>query len=78
MSFGKSTFEKLQGLDNWIVCYLSRDTKPTQTKLDTVLNWISELKLRRTYLTYMSIDLDYDSLFADRFPHLLLQKYFFL
>ena len=71
MSFGKSTFEKLQGLDNWIVCYLSRDTKPTQTKLDTVLNWISELKLRRTYLTYMSIDLDYDSLFADRFPHLL-------
>ena len=65
VSFEKSTFEKLQGLDTWIVGCLSRDTKPTHANLDTVLHWIRELKPRQTYLTHMSIDLDYDSLCAD-------------
>ena len=65
VSFEKDTFEKLRGLDTWIVGCLSRDKKPTHANLDTVLQWVYELKPRQTYLTHMSVDLDYDSLLAD-------------
>lgn len=65
VSFEKETFEKLRGLDTWIVGCLSRDKKPTHANLDTVLQWVHELKPRQTYLTHMSVDLDYDSLRAD-------------
>ena len=65
VSFEKDTFEKLRGLDTWIVGCLSRDKKPTHANLDTVLQWVHELKPRQTYLTHMSVDLDYDSLRAD-------------
>lgn len=65
VSFEKDTFEKLRGLDTWIVGCLSRDAKPTHANLDTVLHWVGELKPRQTYLTHMSVDLDYDSLRAD-------------
>lgn len=65
VSFEKDTFEKLRGLDTWIVGCLSRDKKPTHANLDTVLQWVRELKPRQTYLTHMSVDLDYDSLRAD-------------
>ena len=65
VSFEKDTFEKLRGLDTWIVGCLSRDKKPTHANLDTVLQWVCELKPRQTYLTHMSVDLDHDSLRAN-------------
>lgn len=65
VSFEKDTFETLRGLDTWIVGCLSRDKKPTHANLDTVLQWVRELKPRQTYLTHMSVDLDYDLLRAD-------------
>lgn len=65
VSFSKASFEKLYGLDTWIVGCLSRDVKPTHANLDTVLKWIDELKPRQTYLTHMSIDMDYDTMLHD-------------
>lgn len=61
VDFGDS-FEKLIGIHTWIVGCLSREQKPTHANLEKVLNWVDKIKPKKTYLTHMSIDLDYDSL----------------
>lgn len=69
LSFKGESFEQLRELEVWIVGCLSRDAKPTHANLDTVLKWVDELKPRRTYLTHMSADLDYESLLAELPPN---------
>lgn len=63
--FSESSFEKLYGLDVWIVGCLSKEKKPTHANLDTVLKWTKELKPKMTYLTHMSALMDYDALMKE-------------
>ncbi|MBR1734952.1 MAG: MBL fold metallo-hydrolase [Alphaproteobacteria bacterium] len=70
VEFSDESFEKLRKLDTWIVGCLSRDIKPTHANLDTVIKWVNELKPRQTFLTHMSIDMDYDSLIRDLPPNI--------
>lgn len=65
MKFCESSFEKLYGLDVWIVGCVSREKTATHAHLDTVLQWVKELKPKMTFLTHMSTLMDYDSLIKE-------------
>lgn len=65
----EDSFEKLRGIDTWIVGCLSKEKKPTHANLDTVLEWVEKINPKRTYLTHMNIDLDYDSLLKELPPN---------
>lgn len=65
VEFPKNSFEKLYGLDVWIVSCVSKDPKPTHAKLETVLEWVKELKPKMTFLTHMSALMDYDTLIKE-------------
>ncbi len=62
VSFPESSFKKLYGLDTWIVGCLAYEKKSTHADFNTVLEWISELKPKRAFLTHMSSFMDYDTL----------------
>jgi phosphoribosyl 1,2-cyclic phosphate phosphodiesterase len=54
-------FEKLRGLDVWIVeCTSLKSATPTHAHLDLALQWINEVKPRRAFLTHMGVTMDYD------------------
>jgi phosphoribosyl 1,2-cyclic phosphate phosphodiesterase len=65
VEFSNESFEKLRGLDTWIVGCLSREKKPTHANLSAVLEWVDQLKPKMTFLTHMSILMDYDSLLKE-------------
>jgi phosphoribosyl 1,2-cyclic phosphate phosphodiesterase len=65
MEFSAESFEKLRGLDVWIVGCLSHEKKPTHANLETVFGWVEELKPKMTFLTHMSAFMDYDSLLRE-------------
>lgn len=52
----------LQGLDLWIVDALRYDPHPTHPHLDLTLSWIEKFKPRRSILTHMNWDMDYETL----------------
>ena len=52
----------LQGLDVWIVDALRYAPHPSHFSLDEVLSWVERLKPRKTILTHMHVDMDYDTL----------------
>lgn len=54
----------LHGLDLWIVDCLQRTPHPTHAHLETTLSWIAVFKPKRTILTHLSADMDYDTLAA--------------
>jgi phosphoribosyl 1,2-cyclic phosphate phosphodiesterase len=56
------TIEALAGLDLWIVDALRLKPHPTHAHLAQTLEWVDQLRPRRTILTNMHIDLDYRSL----------------
>ncbi|MDR2068082.1 MAG: MBL fold metallo-hydrolase [Holosporaceae bacterium] len=63
VSMDRKIFEKLMGLDVWIVeCTSLRDVTPTHASLDLALQWIDEVKPRRAFLTHMGATMDYDNL----------------
>jgi phosphoribosyl 1,2-cyclic phosphate phosphodiesterase len=62
VELSRESFEKLRGIDTWIVDCLSLDPRPTHAHLTTVLEWVEELKPKMTFLTHMGITMDYDSL----------------
>ena len=55
-------FDKLAGLDLWIVDALRYKPHPTHSHLERTLGWIERLKPKRAVLTNMHIDLDYQTL----------------
>ncbi|HEX8669813.1 MAG TPA: MBL fold metallo-hydrolase [Allosphingosinicella sp.] len=57
-----NTFE---GIDLWIVDVLRRRPHPTHPHLSQALEWIQELKPKRTVLTHMDNTMDYDTLLAE-------------
>jgi phosphoribosyl 1,2-cyclic phosphate phosphodiesterase len=65
VEFSKESFEKLYGLDTWIVGCLSHEKKPTHANVETVIEWVNELQPKMTYLTHMSNVMDYDLLMQE-------------
>lgn len=56
--------ELLEGLDVLIIDALRDHPHPTHLSVDQAVGWAQKLQPRRTYLTHMSHDLDYESLKA--------------
>jgi phosphoribosyl 1,2-cyclic phosphate phosphodiesterase len=54
----------LAGVDTWVVGCFCREPHPTHAHVDLVLQWVEELRPRRTVLTHMGADLDWDWLVA--------------
>jgi phosphoribosyl 1,2-cyclic phosphate phosphodiesterase len=77
-SFGYSTdvvklddaaFEALAGIDTWVVdCFLRTGHHWTHANLPAVIAWVQRLKPRRTILTHMGTDMDWDWLEANLPP----------
>ncbi|MCT4654943.1 MAG: MBL fold metallo-hydrolase [Cohaesibacter sp.] len=58
------SIELLQGLDIWVVDALRYTPHPSHFSVDEVISWVERLKPKRTILTHMHIDLDYEALSA--------------
>jgi phosphoribosyl 1,2-cyclic phosphate phosphodiesterase len=57
-----AAFDALAGIDLWIVDCLSDKPFPTHAHLARVLEWVKRVKPKRTVLTHMTPDLDYQRL----------------
>lgn len=66
----EAAWQRLQGLDCWIVDALRRDPHPTHAHLDKTLDWIAQLAPKRAVLTNMHNDLDYRTLAAETPDHI--------
>lgn len=55
----------LKGLDTLIIDALRYEPHPTHLSVDQAVKWSERLKPRRTILTHMAHDLDYDKLCAE-------------
>lgn len=60
----ESAMAALQDLDVWIVDALRETPHPSHAHLDQTLAWIAALRPRRTILTNLHVDLDYQALKA--------------
>ena len=58
----EESFAALEDLDIWIVDALRYDPHPTHAHLDLVLEWVERLHPKRTILTNLHIDMDYQTL----------------
>lgn len=57
--FAPEQFAALEGIDTWIVdCFTRGGPHPTHANLDQVLEWVAQLRPRRTILTHMGLDMD--------------------
>lgn len=61
----ESSMARLGGLDLWIVDALRYTAHPTHANLEQALAWAARLKPKRTVLTNMHIDLDYQTLLRE-------------
>jgi phosphoribosyl 1,2-cyclic phosphate phosphodiesterase len=59
------SWDRLQGLDVWVVDALRRKPHPTHAHLDMTLEWIARAKPTRAVLTNMHLDMDYETLRAE-------------
>lgn len=67
VSLPEESLDALMGLDLWVVDALRYTPHPTHAHLDKTLAWIDRIKPRRTILTNLHIDMDYNGL-AARLP----------
>jgi phosphoribosyl 1,2-cyclic phosphate phosphodiesterase len=58
--FSENAWAALQGIETWLVGCFQRQPHLTHAHVDLVLQWRADLKVRRTILTHMGIDLDWD------------------
>jgi phosphoribosyl 1,2-cyclic phosphate phosphodiesterase len=65
MHLGDYAISRLQDLDVWIVGCISREWRPSHANLDQVLEWVNILKPKMTFLTHMSISMDYETLLME-------------
>lgn len=56
---------RLEDADVWIVDALRRRPHPTHPHLSQVLDWVAQLKPKRTLLTHMDNSMDYDRLVGE-------------
>lgn len=61
-SIPEEAFEALSGVDTWIVDCLRYTPSYSHAHLDMTLAWVEKLKPRRTILTHMNHEMDYDRL----------------
>lgn len=59
------TFEKLDGIDTWIVDTLRYHVHPTHAHADKALYWSARAHVRNLVLTNMHIDMDYRTLLSE-------------
>jgi phosphoribosyl 1,2-cyclic phosphate phosphodiesterase len=62
-----AAFTALEGIDTWLVGCFQREPHSTHAHLELVLQWAARLRVRRTVLTHMGIDMDWGWL-AARLP----------
>ncbi|MDR0632211.1 MAG: MBL fold metallo-hydrolase [Holosporaceae bacterium] len=63
VSLNDDNFEKLKGIDTWVVdCQSMKNAKPTHAHLDLTLKWVKKVAPRRAFLTHMGTTMDYDTL----------------
>lgn len=60
-SIPESSMELLDGLDTFVVDALRRKAHPTHFSLDEAVEVAQRVKARRTYLTHLSHDLEYEA-----------------
>jgi phosphoribosyl 1,2-cyclic phosphate phosphodiesterase len=61
-NFPDSALQHLEGLDVWIVDALRYTGHPSHLSVAQALGWIERVKPKRSVLTHMHVDLDYDTL----------------
>ncbi len=65
-----TSWDKLQGLDCWIVDALRRDPHPTHSHLANTLDWIAKVTPKQAVLTNMHNDLDYETVAQETPDHI--------
>ncbi|MGV6848076.1 MAG: MBL fold metallo-hydrolase [Marinibacterium sp.] len=65
----QASWDKLAGLDVWIIDALRRTPHPTHAHLDMTLGWIDRARPARAVLTNMHIDMDYAAVSAETPDH---------
>ena len=63
--FPDETVPYLEGLDTWIVGALRHKTHPSHFSVGEAVQWAQRVAPRRTILTHMHVDLDYEALSAE-------------
>ncbi|WP_035544239.1 MBL fold metallo-hydrolase [Holospora undulata] len=58
----EESFEILKGIDTWILGCLSSKPNTKHAHLEQVLDWVKRVNPKRTILTHMNADLDYETL----------------
>ncbi len=64
-------WERLTGLDCWILDTLRRSPHPTHAHFEKSLNWIGKAAPKRAILTNMHIDLDYQTVMDETPEHIV-------
>lgn len=59
LHFPPESFERLRGLDTWVVDCMTSGTNPVHAGLAQVLDWVAELRPRRTILTHQGDRMDF-------------------
>lgn len=60
LNISDDLLKKLKGLDLWIVDCLRFEPHGSHAHFDKVMKWINEIKPKRTVLTHMNYEVDYD------------------
>ena len=60
VSLDDTAFAALEGVDTWVVGCFQREPHHTHAWLDRALEWVARVRPRRTVLTHMGNDLDWD------------------
>tara|TARA_A100001011_G_C14212359_1_gene800510 strand:- start:197 stop:973 length:777 start_codon:yes stop_codon:yes gene_type:complete len=64
VNLSEEAFSKLNNLDLWIVDCLRYEPHQTHSHLEKTLQWIKRVKPKRSVLTHMNIEVDYDDIQA--------------
>ncbi len=62
VEMNEAAFEMVAGVDTWIIGTFTDRPHMTHCHVEKVLGWIDRVKPRRTVLTHLGADLDYDNL----------------
>jgi len=60
VNLNKNAFSKLENLELWVVDCLRFEPHKTHAHYEKVMDWIAKLKPKKTVLTHMNFEIDYD------------------
>ena len=61
---GEDVFDKLAGIDLWIVEALRSSPHSSHSHYEQTFSWIDKVKPRRAVLTHLGLEADYETLMA--------------